>query len=68
MKPKFTITPHKSYDKQIEIVGPEGFRLFVDNDDVDMWNEDRTKYLLVLLNQHWNYIHPEYEYNESENE
>lgn len=65
LKPKFIVTPHKSYDKQIEVIGPDGFRFFIDNDDVSRFVPGQTKYLLALLEQHWDYT-PDYESEEEE--
>ena len=50
----FTIAPYTRIDKRIEVTGPDGFRLWVDNDDVPpKVVEQGVKRLVRLLNQHW---------------
>ena len=59
-KPKFKVTPYQRWDKDIEITGPDGFRLLVDYDDV--WQPTvnaQVKHLIEILNEHWTYEAPD---------
>jgi hypothetical protein len=51
----FTIAPHDPrLDKRIEVLGPDGFRLWVDNDDVPHKVAlGGLKKMVKLLNKHW---------------
>jgi len=50
----FTVVPHTRLDKRIEVNGPDGFRLWVDNDDVPhKVAEGGLKKMVKLLNKHW---------------
>ena len=47
----FNIQPHDGIDKSFEIEGPDGFRLFVDYDDVDHNYVDAVaKRMVSILN------------------
>jgi hypothetical protein len=50
----FTVTPYRSIDKRIEVLGPDGFRLWVDNDDVNPKTvRDGLKKMVKILNENW---------------
>ena len=50
----FKIQAHDRWDKRFEITGPDGFRMFVDNDDVDHREVAKvSKKLVAVLNENW---------------
>lgn len=68
-KAKFTVTPHNSYDKRIEVSGPDGLRFFIDNDDVNQKVvAGQLTYLLALLEKQWDYTPPDSDYESEEDE
>jgi len=53
---KFEATPYKSYDKWIEVYGPEELSIRIDHDDVDPDTvEEATRKLISILNKYWDF-------------
>lgn len=51
----FKIEEPNRFDKEFHIIGPDGFYIFVDYDDVDPEFQMRNaKRVVEILNKHWN--------------